>query len=749
MKTAASVATALLAAAVALAPLWGQEEGYAPDKGVARLSLINGDVSVKRGDSGDQTAGAVNQPLLAGDRVLTDGSSRAEVQFDASNFIRLGPMTELRLGELTDRRYEAQLATGMLLVRVMRDSDAHLEILTPSVSIRLTRRGSYRVTVFPEGSGEITVRSGEAEVFTPRGSEVVRAGKSMRVRGTAADPEFQIENEPPEDDFDRWNRNRDRDLERSISYRYVPGGVYGVEALDPYGSWVYDAPYGWVWVPRVAPGWAPYRVGRWSWVNYYGWTWYSADPWGWAPYHWGSWYYGTRGWCWFPGAWGPRYYWRPGLVAFFGWGAGGISVGFNFGYGNLGWVPLAPYERFRPWYGPGYFAGGRTVINNIRIVNNTDITNIYRNSRVINAGNTGVTSVRAGDFGRRAVDSGNFVRAGERDLRGVGDLHGALPVDPSPESRRFSERAVNARAFPRSDDNATFFRGAAREPGRDASGQREPSGGARAGERAVTPPGGTFRGSAVDAPPAGRAERGTGSERSVSDRRGDRTDGTAGWRRIGESPAATESRGRESAVSPQASPGWRQFEPSDRGPARDSGVRGTLRGDSPRSAPEQMQAPPAQTPRSADRGQPGGWRVFDGTNGGPRQAEPGFRTDPPARIEPRSPAPRMESPRGDSGRSFSLPSAPRESAPRGQGGGQQPIRINPPIVRDRGGFDGGTRGGVMGNPGGGFGRAPSGGAPVIRGSGGGVMGGGGGGPSRSSGGAPSGGGGGGPRGRGR
>src|SRR5262245_30961926 len=38
-------------------------------RGVARISLINGDVSVRRGDSGDWVAGVINAPLLTADQI--------------------------------------------------------------------------------------------------------------------------------------------------------------------------------------------------------------------------------------------------------------------------------------------------------------------------------------------------------------------------------------------------------------------------------------------------------------------------------------------------------------------------------------------------------------------------------------------------------------------------------------------------------------------------------------------------------
>ena len=83
--------------------------------------------------------------------------------------IRLGPDTEVRMGELEDRRYLVQIAAGTTTFRVLRDSGADVEISTPTVSVRPAEQGSYRVTVFPDGTTEITVRAGRAEIFSPRG----------------------------------------------------------------------------------------------------------------------------------------------------------------------------------------------------------------------------------------------------------------------------------------------------------------------------------------------------------------------------------------------------------------------------------------------------------------------------------------------------------------------------------------------------------------------------------------------------
>ena len=412
----------------------GADSGDAPDHGVARISFMNGSVSVRRGDSGELVDAVLNAPLSATDRLVTAMGSRAEAQLDSSHFIRLGSATEVRFSELAYRRFQVQIVAGTTSFRILRDSNAQIEISTPSVSVRPLKKGTYRVAVKADGTSEITVRSGDAQVFSPRGSEPLHAGKTMLARGAASDPEFQVTEAIPEDEFDRWGAARDRDLEQAISPRYVSPDVYGTEDLDSYGRWQLDPQYGNVWVPTVDPGWAPYQCGRWTWEDFYGWTWVGCEPWGWAPYHYGRWYWGSLGWAWYPGSIFANYYWHPALVGFFGWGAAGVGlgagVGGGFGFGNVGWSPLAPSEAFHPWYGG---VGGGVAVNNT-VVRNTNITNVYRNARAPN----GVTSMSAANFGRTPVSGGTMMRASATDLSRAGLVRGPLPVAHSRESTRFA-----------------------------------------------------------------------------------------------------------------------------------------------------------------------------------------------------------------------------------------------------------------------------------------------------------------------
>ncbi len=393
------------------------EDAVDPDAlmhGVARLSLMNGGVSVTHGNMGEMAAGVLNSPLLTEDRVVTTGNGRAEIQLDGANQVRIAGATEVRMGDLQYKRYQVQIAQGLITFRVLHDNDAVVEISTPSVSVRPLRQGTYRVSVNAEGLTEVTIRSGDAEISSPTGTEPLRAGQTLLSRGNPSDPEFRTANMPAPDEWDRWNTERDHYFESPLNQgQNLSPDLYGTEDLNAYGRWTNDPSYGNVWIPNQGPDWAPYQDGRWSYLDYYGWTWIGYEPWGWVPYHYGRWYRGSFGWAWYPGAFGARHSWSPALVGFFGWGYPGF--GASFGFGNIGWVPLAPYEAYRPWYGRG--TRGTSFVANIGIAEN------FRNARI----NGAITGVRAGDFGRSAVNGSSLLRPNASDISHASMFSGGGP----------------------------------------------------------------------------------------------------------------------------------------------------------------------------------------------------------------------------------------------------------------------------------------------------------------------------------
>ena len=592
------------------------EEGRA----VARLSLMNGEVSVRRGDSGDWVAGAINAPLMTEDRVFSGARSRAEVQFDYYHRIRLADETELRLADIEKGRYLLQLARGTATFAALKGGDAQVEISTPAAAVRPVAYGSYRVTVGPDGTAEITVRSGEVEIYTPSGTQRLKSGRTMLVRnGENGEPAFQLVAAIGKDEWDRFNDERDRELRRGLdTYRYVSRDIYGAEDLYGHGNWVDVAPYGHVWQPTVAIGWAPYRHGRWSWVDWYGWTWVSYDPWGWAPYHYGRWFHHGGRWCWYPGGGiGIRHRWSPALVAWFGWGGGGIGIGIGGGWGRMGWVPLAPYDPFHRWWGRDYYRGYRNgnIRNNVVVVNNINITNVYRNARVRDS-----ISIHDGDYSRGM--RGQAFRGGADELGRASVMRGALPVTPGRESVRFADR--DARVVPvarnASNGNERFVaRTAARNVERvPFERQREAfTGGER---RTQDQPRGVTAGRTGNVRGAeGQNGRVAGTEAGRTARGGDESRG--GWRTAGEGSTGVERGGAAGRVEGRTS------RTGEDGATTRSGWRGF--GD-PSSARTGGEAVSPRTGRTSDSGRGGeaaaseprsGWRGFgDPSRGGRGEA---------------------------------------------------------------------------------------------------------------------------------
>jgi len=168
------------------------------------------------------------------------------------------------------------------------------------------------------------------------------------------------------------------------------------DELSPYGDWVQDPQYGYVWVPDAGDDFRPYYSnGYWSNTDY-GNTWVSNYDWGWAPFHYGRWTYDNYyGWVWIPGnVWGPAWVsWRSG-GGNYGWAPLGPGVSINLSFGNGYYVPdywwtFTPQQyilnpRFHQYsYGPRYnnnYVRQTTIINNTYVYNNrTYVTGPRRN----------------------------------------------------------------------------------------------------------------------------------------------------------------------------------------------------------------------------------------------------------------------------------------------------------------------------------------------------------------------------------
>ena len=374
----------LLLGLFAALPAFAQSQDEDPPGRVARLNYMEGSVSYQVQGDTDWVAADPNRPLTTNDNLWADKDSRGEVHID-SNAIRLSSETGLSFLNLDDRTVQLRLPQGKIEIhlRQLNPGDAW-EIDTPNLAFTLAREGEYVVSTSPDGnSTTIVVREGSGQVTGGGDSWDLNADQEYTFNGTDQ-LSYDAQSAPDFDDFEAWCQTRDQRENNSASAQYVSRDVDGYYDLDEYGEWSEQPDYGPVWYPRdVAADWVPYHVGHWVYIAPWGWTWVDEEPWGFAPFHYGRWVLIGARWGWVPGPRVVRPVYAPALVAFVGGPGFGLSVSFGGSFTGVAWFPLGPRDVFVPTYrcSPRYVQ--YVNVTNTRVVNVTQVTNIY-NTVVVN-----------------------------------------------------------------------------------------------------------------------------------------------------------------------------------------------------------------------------------------------------------------------------------------------------------------------------------------------------------------------------
>jgi len=402
------------------------DSGPDPSARVARISYLEGSVSLQLAQSDEWISARLNRPLTNRDQIVTDSGSRAELQIGMAT-VHLDENTQLGLMELSDNALQLQLNQGVVNVTVRgMDNEDTIEVDTPNASVTIPEPGSYRVEVSDHDDLTVVqVRDGSAEVAGERQRYTVQEKEQLRLRGTNR-LNAQFDDLDRMDEFDQWVAERNSRARNSTASRYVDANVIGYEDLDDYGYWHWEADYGNVWYPnRVVTGWSPYRYGHWEWIAPWGWTWIDDAPWGFAPFHYGRWAQVHHRWCWVPGGRETRAVYAPALVAWVGTPGASVSVGVG---GTVGWIPLGPREIFRPHYRASAVYLSRVNVSN-SLLGRDEYNRLYRRSpRDESFINRGAASVVASATFTSGVNvRRNLLPVGPKDLQPIDHLDNLRP----------------------------------------------------------------------------------------------------------------------------------------------------------------------------------------------------------------------------------------------------------------------------------------------------------------------------------
>jgi len=286
----------------------------------ARLSFLQGNVTV---DHLDNTAGdpaQINMPLPEGTRLTTGEDGQAEVEFEDGSVVRLTPNSSLGLSVLNidpaeNFHTQMTLLHGLVYAELRASSkyfyvvDAGGELISPVANT------TVRINL-DQPPATVSVINGTVQVEHPSTPEAdgykkdVREGESLT--GDVSDSsQYSVSQNVEEDSWDEWNRARDQAAADAALNRtaardgYAGDQGYGWSDLDANGSW-YDVPgQGQIWQPVVAQDadFDPYGYGTWVAYPGAGYVWASGYTWGWTPFRCGCWsYWNGFGWGWSPRA---------------------------------------------------------------------------------------------------------------------------------------------------------------------------------------------------------------------------------------------------------------------------------------------------------------------------------------------------------------------------------------------------------------------------------------------------------------
>lgn len=587
---------------------------------VVRISLISGEVNLKRKGNSARERARLNFPLVEGDTLTTDRESRVEIQIDGRNFMRLGADSELRIVTLRDEGVALSLVQGTASLRLAsfdRDHE-YFEVDAPKTTIAAQKKGFYRLDVGSDSRVRLTVRDGgRARIYSETSGFTLRDGHTAELVYEGPDTgDWNLTAAAENDLWDNWVTEREHYLAERLHYdnRYYDSYIWGAEDLDAYGGWTYAGNYGWVWRPHPTiissyDNWAPYRHGYWTWCPPYGWTWVGDEPWGWAPYHYGRWVYYDNYWAWCPRSYyyQHRSWWRPALVAF---------ASFNFSFGSqVCWYPLSYHQRDPRAI---YFRGS----DRLTPLRANELANLQRvNPAYLRA----VTALPARDFGNGTARLQPASAALARRAIIAEPVRGDLPIRP-------------ASALPNS--------GAA----------------GRSGDVAVARPARVVPSASLPSRPTGATTRTPGVPLDTELRR---TRILNGRDPVPSAPAGNAERGNETrATGFVARPARPAGGPINRGSGPDGGAQGN-----PTPTGSREERPPTQTP-SANR------EPRNRTPASPPNMAPGR---PPERVDrPAQPAERREfpAPRPQPPTRYEAP--PQRSSPPPAQRPDPPARSNPP-----------------------------------------------------------------------
>ncbi len=147
--------------------------------------------------------------LEIGEKVSTGINGRAEILLNPGSFVRLGENTDFEFVSTSLDDLKIKLTHGSAVFEVIAVDEFDVSIETPKAEFKAIESGIYRVDVLADGSGQIFVYNGKAEIndanatTVKKGRMAIVSGKNVSVEKFDRDDKGEL---------DLWSKTRAKEL---------------------------------------------------------------------------------------------------------------------------------------------------------------------------------------------------------------------------------------------------------------------------------------------------------------------------------------------------------------------------------------------------------------------------------------------------------------------------------------------------------------------------------------------------------
>jgi len=244
---------------------------------VVRISYVEGDVRIARGEQNEKPAGPVwekattDLPLETGFSVVT-GTGRAEIEFEDASTLYLGENSVLTLNDLQTRsgipHSELALLSGTVTLHLRPSMAGETFILrtpTDELTTSFPHKTYMRVTSYTDAMA-ITGQDGGFIHLQPIGDEKLPAGQTLFFRGGQKVNPPATESGSEYADWDKWVADRVQQRKAAMTEVMKAAGlsspIPGLAEMKDQGKFFECKPYGTCWEPNATD--EANQAGEWS-----------------------------------------------------------------------------------------------------------------------------------------------------------------------------------------------------------------------------------------------------------------------------------------------------------------------------------------------------------------------------------------------------------------------------------------------------------------------------------------------------